>query len=233
MKAAKLLTLVMEKEKAEGELAVPSYDNQGTPNNHVGNKNMKAVSNPAKGLGQGRDESPYPEADVGTPKRGEKRSDSNGQMDKNDAPVKKMSEGKRELSVPERHQLKIARDTLKMSDQGAMIMGGMNKEEARKVIQRLTGKTAKESGGQVNEADLHPLVQSMGLNVAGGVLTFSHPTGAGQTYKAPWTGDFQNLVSHFIQNPASREDPARAASELYARLSRTPGIQPAQARTSF
>ena len=97
MKAAKLLTTVMErKEKAEGELAVPSYDDQGTPNNHVGNKNMKAVANPAKGLGQGRDESPYPQADVGTPKRGEKRSDGNGHMDKNDAPVKKMSEGKRQ-----------------------------------------------------------------------------------------------------------------------------------------
>lgn len=41
------------------------------------------------------------------------------------------------LSVPEQHQLKIAKDTLKMSDIGARIMGGMTKEEARALIQRL------------------------------------------------------------------------------------------------
>lgn len=50
----------------------------------------------------------------------------------------------RELTVPEKHQLKIARDTLKMSDVGARIMGGMTKEEAREVIKRLTGKEPKE-----------------------------------------------------------------------------------------
>ena len=44
---------------------------------------------------------------------------------------------KRELSVPEKHQLKIARDTLKMSDVGAMIMGGPSKEQAREIIKRL------------------------------------------------------------------------------------------------
>jgi hypothetical protein len=44
------------------------------------------------------------------------------------------------LSVFDKHQLKIAKDTLKMSDAGALIMGGMTKEEARKVIKRLTGK---------------------------------------------------------------------------------------------
>jgi hypothetical protein len=51
---------------------------------------------------------------------------------------------KTELSVPERHQLRIARDTLKLSDVGAMIMGGMTKDEAVKVIYRLTGKVAHE-----------------------------------------------------------------------------------------
>jgi hypothetical protein len=50
----------------------------------------------------------------------------------------------KQLSVPERHQLKIARDTLRLSDFGARIMGGMTKEEARAVILRLTGKVAKE-----------------------------------------------------------------------------------------
>lgn len=48
------------------------------------------------------------------------------------------------LTVPERHQLNIARKTLRMSDAGAMIMGGMTKDEARAIIKRLTGKTAKE-----------------------------------------------------------------------------------------
>lgn len=44
------------------------------------------------------------------------------------------------LSVPEKHQLKIARSTLKMSDAGAFVMGGMTKVEAREVIFKLTGK---------------------------------------------------------------------------------------------
>lgn len=35
------------------------------------------------------------------------------------------------ISVFDKHQLKIAKSTLKMSDAGANIMGGMNKEEAR------------------------------------------------------------------------------------------------------
>ena len=51
---------------------------------------------------------------------------------------------KRELSVPEQHQLKIAQQTLKMNDTFANIMGGPNKEEARAIILRLTGKPAKD-----------------------------------------------------------------------------------------
>lgn len=35
------------------------------------------------------------------------------------------------LSTFDKHQLKIAKDTLRMSDVGARIMGGMSKEEAR------------------------------------------------------------------------------------------------------
>ncbi len=46
----------------------------------------------------------------------------------------------RKLTVPERHQLKIARDTLKMSDIGARIMGGPDKVTARRIIKELTGK---------------------------------------------------------------------------------------------
>lgn len=36
--------------------------------------------------------------------------------------------------VAKKHQLKIAKDTLKMSDVGAFIMGGMTKDEAREIL---------------------------------------------------------------------------------------------------
>ncbi len=48
------------------------------------------------------------------------------------------------LVVMDKHKLRIARSTMKMSDVGASIMGGMTKDEARKVILQLTGKKAKE-----------------------------------------------------------------------------------------
>lgn len=50
----------------------------------------------------------------------------------------------RELTVPEKHQLRIALNTLKMSDVGARIMGGPTKPEAREIILRLTGRVVKE-----------------------------------------------------------------------------------------
>ena len=42
--------------------------------------------------------------------------------------------------VARKHQLKIARDTLRMSDVGALIMGGMTKEEARDFLRKYGGK---------------------------------------------------------------------------------------------
>jgi hypothetical protein len=45
---------------------------------------------------------------------------------------------KRQLSMPDKHQLRIARQTLTMNDSFALIMGGMTKEEAKAVIARLT-----------------------------------------------------------------------------------------------
>jgi hypothetical protein len=50
---------------------------------------------------------------------------------------------KRQLTVPERHQKKIALDTLKMNDVGVSIMGGMNKEEARAFLKSV-GYTQEE-----------------------------------------------------------------------------------------
>jgi len=45
---------------------------------------------------------------------------------------------KRKLSVPEKHQLKIAKDTLKMSPIMARIMGGMTIPEAKQIIKKLS-----------------------------------------------------------------------------------------------
>ena len=44
------------------------------------------------------------------------------------------------MNVLDKHQLRIARDTLRMSDAGALIMGGPTKAEARVIIKKLTGK---------------------------------------------------------------------------------------------
>ena len=46
---------------------------------------------------------------------------------------------KRELSVFDVHQLRIAKSTLRMTDEGANVMGGPTKAEARKIILKLTG----------------------------------------------------------------------------------------------
>jgi hypothetical protein len=57
-----------------------------------------------------------------------------------------MKQIKKELNIFDKHQLKIAKNTLKLSDIGAKIMGGMTREEAKEVIKRL-------EGGRSDEAD--------------------------------------------------------------------------------
>jgi hypothetical protein len=47
------------------------------------------------------------------------------------------------MSVADKHQLAIAKKTLKMTPAMAKIMGGMNHDEAKEVIARLTGKKVK------------------------------------------------------------------------------------------
>jgi len=49
-----------------------------------------------------------------------------------------------ELTVFEKHQLKIAKQTLTFHDAAVAIMGGPTKEEARKIIKRLTEKKKKK-----------------------------------------------------------------------------------------
>lgn len=47
------------------------------------------------------------------------------------------------LTVPEKHQLRIAKQTLRMTDAGANIMGGMTKDEARQFLSRIGWTGAK------------------------------------------------------------------------------------------
>lgn len=47
---------------------------------------------------------------------------------------------KPELSVFDRHRKAIALKTLQMSDEGARIMGGMTKDEAREFLQKLKNR---------------------------------------------------------------------------------------------
>lgn len=42
-----------------------------------------------------------------------------------------------ELTVPQKHQLKIAKDTLRMNDVMAKVMGGMTKDEARNFLKSI------------------------------------------------------------------------------------------------
>lgn len=46
------------------------------------------------------------------------------------------------LSVPERHQLRIARDSMRMACPMLGVMGGPNHREATAIIARLTGAIA-------------------------------------------------------------------------------------------
>ena len=48
------------------------------------------------------------------------------------------------MDVFDKHQLRVAKATLRLSNAGAKIVGGMTKEEARLVIKRLTGKYSEE-----------------------------------------------------------------------------------------
>lgn len=47
------------------------------------------------------------------------------------------AEGIKPLSIPEKHQLKVALDTLKLNKVGAMVMGGMNHKEAVAFLRRV------------------------------------------------------------------------------------------------
>lgn len=44
----------------------------------------------------------------------------------------------KKLTTAEKHQLKVAKDTLKMPDAMVNVMGKMTKEQAKKIIKELT-----------------------------------------------------------------------------------------------
>jgi hypothetical protein len=44
------------------------------------------------------------------------------------------------MNTFDKHQIAIAKKTLKMSDVGASIMGGMTKDEARKILEKFNVK---------------------------------------------------------------------------------------------
>lgn len=50
------------------------------------------------------------------------------------------------LSVPERHMLRVARDTLKMNDVMARVMGGPSKAEAREILRRYEMEYGRNPG---------------------------------------------------------------------------------------
>jgi len=43
----------------------------------------------------------------------------------------------KKLSVGDKHKLSIAKKTLSMTDAGANVMGGMNKDEAREFLKKI------------------------------------------------------------------------------------------------
>lgn len=81
----------------------------------------------------------------------------------------------RQLSVPEQHQKKIALKTLKLSDAGARIMGGMTKDQARSFLAKTCGWTPERIARAENGPD-KPVKESVeegiiGMGVAPAVAT--------------------------------------------------------------
>jgi len=84
----------------------------------------------------------------------------------------------RQLSVPEKHQLQIAKKTLQMNDTFARIMGGMTKDEAREIIKRLTGREFKESKTAIQnitygiDMESGVIVSRMGSEIAWPIMEY-------------------------------------------------------------
>lgn len=113
------------------------------------------------------------------------------------------------LGVPERHQLRIARDTLRMSDVVARVMGGPTKEEAREIIRRLTGREPRENPASAQ--DQWPIRIDVRmkdpLDVEGKLRTYS--------YFGYATGDRKRVLSQKLRQ-ARKQHPEAQSIEVLA-----------------
>jgi len=109
----------------------------------------------------------------------------------------------RTLTVPEKHQLRIAYSTLKMSDVGARIMGGMTKDEARDVIRRLTGQNYAINPATVDSKEQKPTpkIQEDGKTIIPGIR-----------------GDLRDQIIDAVKAAAQLSDNLQAARNEVARL---------------
>lgn len=146
-------------------------------------------------------------------------AEPSGENDDTDADDQEESVDEAELSVPQQHQLKIAKKTLKMSDAGANIMGGMNKEEARKFLKSI-GYTDKqiakleESVLSDGETDLNDLAFDIVSRVANGKT--NRIVSDGLLSKA----EFQRLDIDKISDEIGLHDNERVAKIVAKRLAR-------------
>jgi hypothetical protein len=81
-----------------------------------------------------------------------------------------MMEKAQESSVFDKHQLKIAKDTLKMSDIGANVMGGMTKDQARDFLRKM-GWTDRQIAAleeaKIKEVDVSKIIKDLQNNFSG------------------------------------------------------------------
>jgi len=120
-----------------------------TLNEHVADYSLSALSESVDSIVEGRKDYTAHAVDTWM-----KRKESGYQKRKNAEKDKKKIDEAKSGNIFDKHLLKIAKDTLKMSDVGARIMGGMTKEEARKHIHRITGKYPKETNESINEGEV-------------------------------------------------------------------------------
>ena len=121
----------------------------------------------------------------------------------------------RVLSVPEKHQLRIAKHTLKLSDVGAIIMGGPTKAEAREIIMRLTGRYPKENPGAQWHEDRASELRARTIRKQGeGDLT---PTEYNRYFGAIAESDFSADASRKLgMNPRRRNPSKHPANTLFS-----------------
>jgi len=72
------------------------------------------------------------------------------------------------MTTEEKHRLKIARQTMQMSDAMAAVMGGMTKDEARAIIEAHDAKLREKRNADRRER--HQAMTDLGLKRVRGAL---------------------------------------------------------------